>query len=253
MASDRLAAAVHSLPAPWQGHYFDTVDSTQDQARAAARNGAPTRSIFVADFQRTGRGRAARHWFAAPGSSLLVSILFRERLDSWAPRPWRYTSLASLAMLETIAPLAPSASVAIKWPNDIMLDDRKVAGVLAETRWNGRELQAVVGVGLNVSAGPLEEEAHGATSLQSASATAIDRGDLLLTFVSHLEVLLGQPDQLVHDLWASRLWRRGQRLRLIDGAEEQDVVVLGAGPDGSLRVRDPDGCERTTVTGELLA
>jgi BirA family transcriptional regulator, biotin operon repressor / biotin---[acetyl-CoA-carboxylase] ligase len=229
------------------------VDSTQDQAREAARMGAPTHSIFVADYQRAGRGRGAHQWLAAPGSSLLVSMLFRERPDTRAPRPWRYTSLASLAVLQIIAHHAPKATAAIKWPNDVMFDDRKVAGVLAETSWDSRELQAVVGVGLNVSAAPLEAEAPTATCLQAASETAIDRGDLLLTFVSHLDVLLGQSDQVVYELWASRLWRRGQRLRLLDGGEEHDVVVLGAERDGSLRIRDADGRERTTMTGELLA
>jgi len=251
MADDRLAAAVHSLPAAWQGHYFEVVASTQDQAREAARRGAPTRSLFVANYQRAGRGRVARQWLAAPGSSLLVSMLFRERAESGALRPWRYTSLTSVAVLQTIVRHLPETAPAIKWPNDVMLDDRKVAGVLAETRWDGCELEAVVGVGLNVSSAPFA--APGATCLRDAAATPVDRGELLLTFVSHLDALLGQPDQVVFDLWASRLWRRGQRLRLLDGGQEQDVVVLGAGRDGSLRVRDSAGRERTTVTGELLA
>ncbi|HEY1292679.1 MAG TPA: hypothetical protein VGJ60_06250, partial [Chloroflexota bacterium] len=110
MSGDRLAAAVLSLPAPWQGHYFATVESTQDEARAAARRGAPTRSIFVADFQRAGRGRAQRQWLASPGSALLLSILFREE----TMRPWRYTSLVSLALVQTIDHLFPAVRTAIK-------------------------------------------------------------------------------------------------------------------------------------------
>jgi len=253
MAGDRLAGAVLNLPAPWQGHYFPVVDSTQDEARAAARSGAPTRSLFVTDFQRAGRGRAQRRWLAAPGTALLLSMLFREHADTDAIRPWRYTRLVSLALVHTIDRLIPQAAPAIKWPNDLMLlrDDGKVAGVLAETTWDGRELQVIVGVGLNVSAPPAR--VPGATCLQAAVDSPIDRGELLLTFVSQVETLFSRPDQLVHHEWQSRLWRRGQRLRLRDGGVEEDVVVLGANRDGSLHVRASDGSERTTATGELLA
>src|SRR5262245_40536809 len=147
MPADSLASAVGSLPAPWTGHYFDTVDSTQFEARDAGRRGARGRSVFVANFQRAGRGRQARTWLAEPGSALLMSVLCREaRAEA---RPWRFTSLASLALIESLQAIAPGHNLAVKWPNDVMLDDSKVAGILAETAWNGHDLQAIVGVGVN--------------------------------------------------------------------------------------------------------
>jgi BirA family transcriptional regulator, biotin operon repressor / biotin---[acetyl-CoA-carboxylase] ligase len=251
MPGDKLAEAVQRLPATWHGHYFDAVASTQEWARTAAREGAPTRSIFVADCQRAGRGRLDRQWLAAPGSALLVSMLFREVSELDAFRPWRYTSLVSLALLQAMACRLPAAAIAIKWPNDLMLDDKKVAGVLAETTWDSQTLQVIVGVGLNVSSAP--PELSGATCLQTAADAPIDRGDLLLTFVSQLEALFAASSDAVYQRWQSRLWRRGQRLRLLDGGQQDDVVVLGANPDGSLHVRGSDGRERWTVTGELLA
>jgi BirA family biotin operon repressor/biotin-[acetyl-CoA-carboxylase] ligase len=251
MASDRLADAVLRLPAPWQGHYFAAVDSTQDEARAAARGGAPTRTIFVADFQRSGRGRAQRQWLASPGTGLLMSLLFREPSSADTIRPWRYTSLLSLALIQTLDCLRPAVAPAIKWPNDVVLHDRKVAGVLAETSWNGRELQVIVGAGVNVTAAP--GEVLDATCLETATGRRLDRGDLLLTFVSQLDVLLEQSEDAVYASWQSRLWRRGQRLRLLDGGREEEVVILGADRDGTLRVRAIDGSQRITTTGELLA
>jgi BirA family biotin operon repressor/biotin-[acetyl-CoA-carboxylase] ligase len=251
MAGDKLAAAVGSLPAHWRGHFFDVVDSTQAEAREAARHGAPTRSVFVADYQRAGRGRASRQWLATPGSALLMSMLFRERAETHAIRPWRYTSLASLALIQAIERLLPESATAIKWPNDVMLEDRKVAGVLAETSWNGSELQVIVGLGLNVSAAPAE--VPGAMCLQAAAEVPLDRGDLLLAFIEHLDDVSARPEDTVHHNWESRLWRRGQRLRLLDVDHEEEVVVLGANRDGSLRVRGCDGRERVTTTGELLA
>ncbi|HEY2594527.1 MAG TPA: biotin--[acetyl-CoA-carboxylase] ligase [Chloroflexota bacterium] len=254
MADDRLAAAVQGLPAPWQGHFFDALDSTQDEAREAAQRGAPSHSLFVADFQRAGRGRASRRWLAPPGSALLMSILFREETQSPAIRPWRYTRLASLALIGSIDHHVPGAAAAIKWPNDVMLRDLKVAGILAETSWDGRKLRVIVGVGMNVSEAPTD--VPGATCLQaarSAGSTPLDRGDLLLTFVSQLNLLLAEPNEVVSANWDARLWRRGQRLHLLDGDRDEEVVVLGAQPDGSLRVRSADGRERITTTGELLA
>ncbi len=254
MASDSLAAAVLELPAPWQGTFFDAVDSTQDEARVAVQHGAPSRSLFVADFQRAGRGRASRQWLAPPGSALLLSMLFREEVQTAAIRPWRYTRMASMALIGCIEHFVPGAAIAIKWPNDVMLDDSKVAGILAETSWDGRQLQVIVGLGLNVSAAPAE--VAGATCLQAARASdalPLDRGDVLLTFVSQLERLFAQADEVVSASWDARLWRRGQRLRMLDGDRAEEVVILGALPDGSLRIRDSHGRERITTTGELLA
>ena len=86
MASDGLAEALQALPAAWHARYFDAVESTQDEARAAARLGAPSRAIFVADFQRAGRGRQGRAWVAGPGAALMVSIVFRD--SATPPIPW---------------------------------------------------------------------------------------------------------------------------------------------------------------------
>jgi BirA family transcriptional regulator, biotin operon repressor / biotin---[acetyl-CoA-carboxylase] ligase len=112
MANDSLAVAVDALPAPWHGHYFAVVDSTQDEARAASQRGAPDRSLFVADYQRAGRGRHGRAWLAPPGRALLMSILFRE--TARGARPWRFTSLASLALVAAIDELLPEIAPTIK-------------------------------------------------------------------------------------------------------------------------------------------
>ncbi|MDQ6673020.1 MAG: hypothetical protein M3069_20155, partial [Chloroflexota bacterium] len=78
LVDDGLAAAVGALPRTWQAHYFAAVESTQDEARAAQRLGAPHRSIFVADYQRAGHGRHGRRWVAGPGVALMLSVVFRD-------------------------------------------------------------------------------------------------------------------------------------------------------------------------------
>jgi BirA family biotin operon repressor/biotin-[acetyl-CoA-carboxylase] ligase len=248
MAGDSLASALLCLPAAWHGYWFETVDSTQDAARAAASHGAVDRSVFVADYQRAGRGRQGRVWEAEAGAALLMSILFRE--VGAEARPWRFTSMASLAVVEAVQPLLARGSAAIKWPNDVMLDDRKVAGVLAETSWDGQRLQAIVGLGLNVTAAP---EMPDATSVALYTDGPVDRGDLLLRLVDRLEHWLMQPDNQLHAAWQRHLWRRGQQLRLLDLGREEEVIVLGTAADGSLEIERADGTRHITTTGELLA
>jgi BirA family biotin operon repressor/biotin-[acetyl-CoA-carboxylase] ligase len=157
----------------------------------------------------------------------------------------------SLALVQAITCHLPAATIAIKWPNDIMLQDRKVAGVLAESSWDGHTLQVVVGLGLNVSTAPAN--VPGATWLEKVAERPIDRGDLLRTFVSQLDTLFEVSAEAIYLRWQSHLWRRGQRLHLVDGDLDDEVVVLGADADGSLHVRRGDGRELHTVTGELLA
>lgn len=246
MAGDGLDAAVRGLPPPWRATFLESVDSTQDEARKAAGRGAPDRTLFVADFQRAGRGRQGRSWLAPPGTALLMSMLFRD--PSAKPVPFRWTSLAAVSLVEAIAGLVPDAHPRIKWPNDVLVDGRKVAGVLAESAWNGLELTIVVGVGVNVSVDAQVLEPFGATSLNGA----VDRGDLLRAFVQRLDAWLARtPDQL-RQRWERCLWGRGQRVRLLDLGREEEAVVLGTEPDGSLRVRLQDGSERVTSTGELI-
>src|SRR5207237_7275976 len=121
MTSDGLAEALQALPRHWHAHYFAATDSTQDEARAAARMGAPHRSLFVADFQRAGRGRQGRSWLAPPGTALMLSLVFRAMAPERAP--WRWTSLASVSLAEAIELNLPGLKPAIKWPNDVLLQD----------------------------------------------------------------------------------------------------------------------------------
>jgi BirA family transcriptional regulator, biotin operon repressor / biotin---[acetyl-CoA-carboxylase] ligase len=250
MARDPLAAAVAALPAGWYGQYFEVLDSTQDVARAAARHGAPSQSIFVADYQRAGRGRQGRSWLASPGVALMVSVVFRDETSPPVPRRW--TSLASVALVEAIEELMPDVKAAIKWPNDVLLSDRKVAGILAETSSDGLHLVAVVGVGVNVNTESAELTPLHATSLRQVGGHDVDRGELLLAFLRRMDYWRERPSMELHEVWEARLWGRGQTLRLLDLGRIAEVVVLGAEPDGSLRVRLPDGTIHRTTTGELI-
>jgi BirA family biotin operon repressor/biotin-[acetyl-CoA-carboxylase] ligase len=223
-----------------------------DAARSAALANAPTRSLFIADFQSAGRGRRGRIWRAQPGQALLVSILLRG--PGPIARPWRSTALASVALADAIEHVAPLLRVAIKWPNDLLLDGRKVAGVLAESASDGVEVAVVVGVGVNVNvpAHDLAQIDAPATSLRAASDRPVDRGDLLTAFIARIDGWLVESEDALRERWQSRLWGQGQRLTLRDLGVEETVVILGVSPDGGLRIRRADGSEHTTSTGELI-
>jgi len=252
MATDAedLREAIAHLPPAWHAHVYDAVESTMDVARAAARADAPTRSLFIADFQSAGRGRQGRVWRAQPGQALLLSMLLRQAAPA---TPWRSTALASVALAEAIEQLV-HLSIAIKWPNDLLIANRKVAGILAESASDGTDVVVVVGVGVNVNVPPADIAAipAPATSLLVASGAPVHRGALLRAFVARLDAWLAQPEDALRECWQSRLWGQGQRLTLLDLGVEETVVVLGVSLDGALRVRRADGSEHTTTTGELI-
>jgi BirA family biotin operon repressor/biotin-[acetyl-CoA-carboxylase] ligase len=252
MVQDTLAQAVHHLPAGWRGEFYAEVGSTQEVARAAVHSGAPSRSIFVADHQSAGRGRQGRSWLDRPGQALMLSILLRQSAE---PRPWRSTALASVALVEALEAVLPELDdVAIKWPNDVLVGGRKLAGVLAESMWDGVQSTLIVGVGVNVHSteDDLAAVAARATSVLLATGQRIDRGKLLLQLVHRLDAWLARPEAELQATWQSRLWGRGQRVRLMDLDRDEEVVVLGASFDGALRVRLADGREVLTNTGELI-
>jgi BirA family biotin operon repressor/biotin-[acetyl-CoA-carboxylase] ligase len=247
-----LEAAVRVLPGGWTGTFLAQTASTQDVARLAAADGAPHRSVFVADVQTAGRGRHSRRWLAPAGTALLLSMLLRQRAD--AVLPWRATILASVAMAEAVERVAPTLHVQIKWPNDLVLGDRKLAGILAEARSRGDEQTTIVGIGVNVSmdAATLEPLGLNATSLLLATGQHISRARLLRSFLERFDDWLAQPHEAAHTAWQARLWRRHQRIRLADGDTLIEGVVLGADADGALSLRLADGSVQRTFTAELL-
>lgn len=231
--------------------------STQDVAREAARNGAPARSIWVADVQTAGRGRQGRAWITPPGTALLMSALFRQQ-GEFPPQPHRYTMLVCVALAEAVEQAAGPVQVQVKWPNDLVLDGKKLAGVLAEAAWDGERLAVVVGAGLNVNLDPeaLAQAAPTATSLLAALGRPVDRGAIFRAYLRQLDWWERQPLPDLRAAWSARLWGRGQTLKLrlpeSAGDTEHQAVVLGTDQDGGLRVRLEDGRQVTTTTGELI-
>jgi len=240
------------LPPGWRVLYEPTVESTNDLAREAARRGWPERSVIVADYQTGGRGRHGRAWICPPRAGLLVSVMLRGR----ELPPQTYTMLASVAVCEAAERLL-HVEPRIKWPNDVTIDGRKAAGILAEASDDGRERTIVVGIGVNVNLDrdDLTELPH-ATSLSLAAGYPVHRGELLVLILEQFDSWLKLPPArlaaILWDTWNARLWGRDQVMRIDDGAGEIVATVLGADRDGALLVRTADGEHRRIIAGEIL-
>ncbi|MGC4093365.1 MAG: biotin--[acetyl-CoA-carboxylase] ligase [Polyangiaceae bacterium] len=236
-----------TLGAPF--HHAVVTASTNDDALTAARSGAPHGATFVADAQSAGRGRRGRQWFAAPRQSLLCSLVLRSRL------PLERVSLLALstglAVRAAVAGMLsnPAQRALVKWPNDVWLDGRKVAGVLCESHVQGHELSAVVvGFGVNVSVRDFPAElASQATSLCLASVE-VTREELLIEILAELERQIELLETAGEAALQAELGRYdalfGRRVR-VEGVEG---VAAGIDHSGGLLVRVSQ-VEMVTLSG----
>jgi BirA family biotin operon repressor/biotin-[acetyl-CoA-carboxylase] ligase len=167
----------------WRVEHFDVIDSTNTWLAQRALEGAPEGLVAVADFQSAGRGRLDRRWESPPGASLLCSILLRPDV---APDQLQLVvacvALAARAALVRLSGVRP----ALKWPNDLIVGDAKIAGLLAEIVAVDERLAVVVGIGVNLThEGPANVES---TSVRAASGVTITPPALLDIVLDELEV-----------------------------------------------------------------
>lgn len=214
------------------------VESTNDEAKAAARGGAAHGATWVAESQTAGRGRQGRAWLSPPGENLLFSVLVRAPI---APHRVPQTALAAgLAVHAAVAVASTPARVRIKWPNDVLVDDKKIAGILVEAVTTGSRVDAlVVGVGINVHTRTFPETiADRATSVDLVSGATADRAKILVDVLDeldrNLEVVVGRGLAPLRGRLEAADALRGKRVRS-DGGEEG--VASGIDDEGRLIVR----------------
>jgi BirA family transcriptional regulator, biotin operon repressor / biotin---[acetyl-CoA-carboxylase] ligase len=207
-------------------------DSTNERAKELAVAGAPHGTLVTADEQTAGRGRQGREWTAPPRSAVLMSLVLRE-LDERLPLT------AAVAVCDALP-----VDAAIKWPNDVWIDGRKVAGILVEGR--PQEGWAVLGIGLNVGTERFPDDlADTATSLRLAGLRRSPE-EVLRDVLSSLDVWLGAPPARVLTAWRSRDALKGERVRWSDG----EGVAGGIDDSGALVVQTSAGAV-TLDAGEV--
>lgn len=260
-----LASAATPFGAPFL--YQAEVGSTNVVAREAARGGVPHGALVVTDFQSSGRGRLGRGWTSEPGLDLTFSVVLRPELG---PRSVsRLTLAASVAVADTILALGDlDGRVAIKWPNDVLVDGRKVCGILSEAALDMDRLHwVVVGVGLNVNGTPssgvapheLPPGAPSPISLRESRGSFTPRALLLVGLIEALGSVFASVEG---EGWGRVLGRlraldalRGRRVDVRVGAGGGDPVLSGVAnglaPDGSLLVRDESGAVHEVLSGDV--
>ena len=227
---DGAANGHGAWPPGWTVEYVDVTGSTNTDLLATAAE-RPDRSVRVTGHQTAGKGRLDRRWDAPPGTNLLVSILFHTVPE----HPGELTRRVALAAVEACRQVA-GVEVALKWPNDLLVDDRKVAGILAERNATG---SVVVGMGLNVGWAP-----DGAARLGDG-IEPLDVLRALLTAYDALPVDVGGP-------YRAALVTLGRRVRveLPDGVLEGTAIDVEA--DGRLIVLDTCGVTHRLAAGDVI-
>ncbi len=203
--------------------WFETLDSTNRFLLERAAAGEPDGLVAVADEQTAGRGRLGRTWVAPRGAALLVSVLLRPQLP--AERRHLVTLAAALALLDALG----DRPAQVKWPNDVVVGDRKLAGILAETDGGGA---IVVGMGVNVRPDLLPGELA-----DIATAYALDRAELLVGWLRALDARLASLDSVVADVTACSA-TLGRPVRVDLPAETIEGVARALTPEGYLVVDD---------------
>lgn len=246
--------AIANLPFSRQA-FFPTIGSTNDIVAEWAREGTPGLALAAAGEQTQGRGRAGRRWITPAGSALAFSLL----LDlTSTDEPATLAKAAGLGAVAVCEALAASYSLhpQIKWPNDVLLDGKKVCGVLPEAHWTGEHLQALIlGIGINVAAKslpPAEMLTFPATSIEEALGNRVSAGELLRAILTHLigwKDLLSEPRFV--EAWESWLAYKGQQVRFETSSQVIDAEVVGLAADGSLKLRLPSGEVGTFQMGEI--
>jgi BirA family biotin operon repressor/biotin-[acetyl-CoA-carboxylase] ligase len=245
------------LTARWLGRELvllaDTA-STNDEAMRRGREGAPHGLAVIADTQSRGRGRQGHVWHSPPGENLYLSVLLR--LDVAPMRVPPLTLAAGVAVCDTVNALGVPAS--LKWPNDVLVQRQKVAGILTEMSTRGMRADCVVvGIGLNVNTVAFPPELPDATSLRRARAgEALDRAEVVVRLFAALEErfdrFVAEPTRLLADAWRSRSHIFGQRVRVSAEGGVLEGVAQDLDDDGALVLETDAGARVRVIAGEVV-
>jgi BirA family biotin operon repressor/biotin-[acetyl-CoA-carboxylase] ligase len=216
--------------------------STNDAARQWATDGAPDGAVVVADHQTAGRGRLGRSWHSPPGVNLYLSRVCRGPVDLLPLQ-------GALAVRDTVQSfLPPELTAAIKWPNDILVDEYKVAGILCELSGDF----AVVGIGINANmTGFPDDLRHPASSLRLLCGTEQDRKALLRTVLDNLDYWRDNPDQVI-DTFTRHCITLGREVTVtLPGREPLTGTAVRLNDRGALILKDQSGVEHTIEAGDV--
>ena len=243
-----------SWPAGYGLKQFDTIDSTNEEARRLAQAGERGPLWIVAGEQTAGRGRRGRSW-VSPRGNLSATLL----IDPGRPAGEcaQLSFVAALATSDAVSALGPGSGIKVKWPNDVLADGRKIAGILLESASSGGAAPGwlVIGIGVNLSAHPPDTE-FPATSLPALGVTAPSPEDGLLqlaaAFAKWYDVWRTEGFAPIRDAWLARAAGLGTRIRARLQNGELTGVFEGIDMSGALLLRETQDRVRVIAAGEVF-
>ena len=235
---------------------YDVLDSTNEEAKRLAAGGASHGAFIWARRQTAGRGRMGREW-SSPEGNLFVSVLLN---PSCAPEACAGLSfVASVAAGETLASIVDDAHlISLKWPNDVIMNDRKLGGILLESftmpdAFGNDKQWVIVGVGINVDSYP-EHVLFPATSLKEAGLEIISAKIVLSRFIEKFaeayDVWAANGFAATREAWLKRAWRLGNNMRVVSGDDEFEGAFDGIDERGQLLLKQGDDIT-TIVAGDV--
>lgn len=238
-------------------HHYRRIGSTNDQALLLAAQGAEHGTVVVAEEQTKGRGRMQRSWFSPAGSGIYLSVILRSPVPvQEAPQSAMVVGLALVKVLREHYGLQAT----LKWPNDVLIRGKKVAGILADMQSDQEHTRLIgIGIGINVNHGgihPAEPFRYPATSLALELGAPVKRRDVLLGLIHRFEteyeffMTNGFAAMLPEFEEASAIL--GKQLRIQSGKEELLGKALGFTPEGALRLLRGDGKEEIIWVGDVM-
>ncbi len=236
-------------------HFYDEVDSTNNVIKQMANEGAADGTAVVAEIQTAGRGRLGREWISPRKSGIWMSFLLRPDVEPWSAS--MITIVAAMAAKDAIAE-ATGAECLIKWPNDLVLNGKKICGILTEMKTEaGRVDYVVVGIGINVNITAFPKELKNtATSLMLELGREIDRSEIIeafdKAFARYYEQFLQTGDlSLIKDEYNNYLANMNNKVKILDTNGECTGVSKGINERGELLVEDEAGQLLVVRSGEV--
>ncbi|MCB1025238.1 MAG: biotin--[acetyl-CoA-carboxylase] ligase, partial [Acidobacteria bacterium] len=236
---------------------FDSLTSTNTEAIEQAKRGAEEGVCIVAGYQTAGRGRHGRTWDSPKNSGLYFSIILRPKLEmKFLPLITLATSVAVFDLLENLYRLRPD----IKWSNDVLVNERKISGILAETTETDKGLAVIVGIGINLNSANISAElAPAATAIYEETGITPDIDELLraLTkFLTYFYGILEDPDgpKKILEHWKRRsTYFEGKNVRVTQQGEIFDGTTRGLEENGALRIETRSGEIKIIQAGDVDA
>ncbi len=261
---DKIRTKLNTMILGRNLYCFQVIDSTNSYLLELARTGAPEGTLVLAEYQTAGRGRKSRKWFAKQGKNLLLSILLRPELE--IDYVQKITLATAISLANSIDAYLkdhqlPALDIKFKWPNDLLVNHRKLSGILSESILKDKKIVAlVIGIGINLNEMPEERDpsiSEKAVSLKELTGAEIDRENFLCQFLENFEKDYERFERTLYkqviEEWKQRCSQFGQKVIIETPFGEQEAIIRDVDESGYLIYEDKSGQLHSLVTGEIIS